>query len=120
MDVCTEYELLWKCIQLQLASGLYGRNTQKIYRATILSTSSLASVHVSRFFRAQSKWHRAYATYTINLVSLDRDRREVGALHTMYRRRSASLSFWKRLRSWSTPALASLTSFSDTSSACSN
>lgn len=31
------------------------------YRTSILSTSSFASFHVSRFFFAQSTWHRAYA-----------------------------------------------------------
>lgn len=39
---------------------------------------------------------------------------------TMYFRRSSSLSPWNRLRSFSTPALASLTSFSDTVKACSS
>ena len=39
---------------------------------------------------------------------------------TMYRLRSASFSAWKRFRSLSTPALASLTSFSQTSNACSS
>jgi len=39
---------------------------------------------------------------------------------TMYRLRSSSFSFWKRLRSLRTPALASLTSFPDTPSACSS
>jgi len=39
---------------------------------------------------------------------------------TMYRFKSSSFSAWNLFRSLNTPALASLTSFSDTSSACSN
>lgn len=39
---------------------------------------------------------------------------------TMYRRKSSSLSFWKRFMSFSTLALASLTSFSETTWACSS
>lgn len=40
--------------------------------------------------------------------------------HTMYCLKSSSFSLWKRFRSFNTPELASLTSFSDTSSACSS
>jgi len=89
------------------------------YRASILSTSSLASLHVSRFFFAQSMWHLAYAICKISVSDLARKLNN-GASLTMYRLRSSSFSSWKRFRSFSTPALASLTSCSDTSSACSN
>ena len=77
------------------------------YRASILSTSSFASRHVSRFLYAQSMCHLAYAIAT-------------GHSLTMYRLRSSSFSSWKRFKSFNTPALASLTSCSDTSSACSS
>lgn len=35
----------------------------RAYRGPIFSTSSRASVHVSRFLRAHSTWHLAYATW---------------------------------------------------------
>lgn len=53
------------------------------------------------------------------LCQLDKTSLE-GSTHTMYRRRSPSLSFWNRFRSCKTPALASFTSFSDTPNACSS
>lgn len=43
-----------------------------------------------------------------------------GRSRTMYRLRSSSFSCWNRFRSFRTPALASLTSFSATSRACSS
>ena len=39
------------------------------YRTSILSTSSLASLHVSTFFFAQSMWHLAYAIFRRRLAS---------------------------------------------------
>lgn len=121
MSVRMEYELLLECIQLQLASQLYGTKytaksivplfslLRRVLHSKSLDSSAPSPSGTAHMRPIQSIWLAAIG-----------DRREVGALHTMYRRRSPSLSFWKRLRSWSTPALASLTSFSDTSSACSN
>lgn len=59
------------------------------YRTSIFSTSSLASFHVSRFFLAQSMWHRAYASYTC-CQSLIYSGDSVSI--TIYRLRSSSFS----------------------------
>ena len=96
----------------------FGRAILRCYRTSILPTSSLASLHVSRFFFAQSMWHLAYAIYQQNVsFPSAMPRRETP---TMYRLRSSSFSSWKRFKSFNTPALASFTSCSQTSSACSS